>query len=590
MILTYGDVSLLTGLPWFVLELRSERTSEEILKRMGKEAPKTFQEDPLEVFVPVVARDLDVFQLSTENYIFVRSTSPQKIAKLKHITGVVQILCEGDTQRVSKFIPIDDEYVQGLIEEAEKRHLTSSSSVRVGSFVRILDGYTKDFCGEVMSIGHGYACVKLDLKTKIILVETPMSNLLDLSHIAAESRVFYFSPPVAEFVEHFENDATAILAEDLKFEEHKAILGSVPLAASVLPTHEAPAPSVKNARTRQFTVTAELRRALDSGVTHPLDLVKVAAERVRRGELKPTTNLTIFWHTVRSMVFNHLKATRPDLGLKEYKQVRAIWPDYAVPMSVIKGLLPGIPVKTPKDARTPTKPRLSKKAVALVPPQPPVDLPASLPPLPEPPVGVAHDHDFLVPAPAPTRKKRRHPRTEVKRRSLKPSLSFYLRPFVMEGNPTIEEMIQKAEAICETMGVKIPRTSLTFSKAIRALLIEKVRKEHPEVSNYTQASVFILDGPSLTARKVVSMVRLYQKLPSGVDPGTVYGAPVSDAVPLKKEVAPVLPPPQVSLEEPVEVREEVPMQTPTPKKTRRAPQVVTYEADMSSPLIIHGAN
>ena len=65
MILHYHDVSPLAGTPWYLLELRSEKTIESTLKRIGKALHSIFRNDPVEIFIPVINRDLDVFELST---------------------------------------------------------------------------------------------------------------------------------------------------------------------------------------------------------------------------------------------------------------------------------------------------------------------------------------------------------------------------------------------------------------------------------------------------------------------------------------------------------------------------------------------
>jgi hypothetical protein len=92
------------------------------------------------------------------------------------------------------------------------------------------------------------------------------------------------------------------------------------------------------------------------------------------------------------------------------------------------------------------------------------------------------------------------------------------------------------------------------------------------------------------------MTNLYQKVPAGVDPGTVYGFPVSDLVPTPapkaakaKEKAPKVDKKSVSSsQEPpptfIETREvsEVAI-TPTPSKHT----ITTYETDIHAPLVIH---
>jgi len=96
MILTYKEVSILQGRPWHIVELRNPRMIEPTLRRLGKALPSIFRDDPVEIFVPVVKRDLDVFELSTEVYAFARSTSFSALFRLKSVTGVAGLVTAGD--------------------------------------------------------------------------------------------------------------------------------------------------------------------------------------------------------------------------------------------------------------------------------------------------------------------------------------------------------------------------------------------------------------------------------------------------------------------------------------------------------------
>src|SRR5271170_4629884 len=218
MVLEYGEVCKVKGMPWFMMELRSEKTIESTMRRVGKALSGLFRNDPIEIFIPVIKRDLDVFEMSTGPYVFVRSTSFAALLRLKTITGVVSLVTEGDTNRPSKAISVEDNYVQGLIQQAEDEHRRRAIGIEVGSFVRILNGETRDFCGTVEIIGDGKAVVRVMLRTKFILLETPVRNLLNLSHVPKEQRVYYYSPLVEDL---FRDAPTAneMVAEDLFLEE-----------------------------------------------------------------------------------------------------------------------------------------------------------------------------------------------------------------------------------------------------------------------------------------------------------------------------------------------------------------------------------
>ena len=216
MILEYGDVAKVKGLNWYMLELRSEKTVESTLRRMGKALHGIFRTDPIEIFIPVIHRDLDSFDLSTCPYLFVRSNNFSSLLRLKSITGCVSLVTEGDTNRPSTAITVEDSYVQGLISEAEERHRKQIIGIEVGSFVRVLNGPTRDYCGIVEIIGDGRAVVRIILCTKSILLETPVRNLLNLSHVPKDQRVYYYSPLVVDLFKD-NPDASVMIEERSSF-------------------------------------------------------------------------------------------------------------------------------------------------------------------------------------------------------------------------------------------------------------------------------------------------------------------------------------------------------------------------------------
>src|SRR5271157_3404686 len=232
MIITHGDVSKLRGLSWYMLEVRNEETIEATMRRIGNALAGIFQEDPVEIFIPVFRRDLDVFEMKTQCYIFVRSTSFSALLRLKSVTGVVCLVTQGESNRPSQAIVVEDSYVQGIIKEAEAEFLEHAKGIEVGSFVRILNGPTRDYCGTVEIINDGFACVRVDLKTKLLMIETPLRNLLNLSHVPANMRVFYFCPLVEELAK---DGLLHLISEDIKLDELTPELENV-----TIDSHEGP--------------------------------------------------------------------------------------------------------------------------------------------------------------------------------------------------------------------------------------------------------------------------------------------------------------------------------------------------------------
>ena len=188
MVLTYGDVSKFGDLKWYYLELRSERTIEPTLGRLGRNLKSIFQDSAVEIFIPISERDLNVCNLNTINCVYVRSTNFAKLLRLKTVTGVVGLLTKGDSLRPADALSLDNSFVQAEIAKAEAAYLERPRDLREGSFGRILDGEYRDWCGLVTSIHGEWAAVVIEIKTKIITVETPVQNLINKDHVPTALR------------------------------------------------------------------------------------------------------------------------------------------------------------------------------------------------------------------------------------------------------------------------------------------------------------------------------------------------------------------------------------------------------------------
>src|SRR5271166_3396478 len=348
MVLEYGEVSKLKGLHWFMCELRSEKTIESTMRRVGKAIPGIFRHDPIEIFIPVVKRDLDVFEMATGPYVFVRSNSFQALLRLKSITGVVALVTEGDTQRPSKAIQVEDTYVQSLIKQAEDEHRKRAIGIEVGSFVRILNGETRDFCGTVEIIGDGRAVVRVTLRTKFILLETPVRNLLNLSHVPKEQRVYYYSPLVEDL---FRDAPTAneMVAEDLFLEE-----AAQPEQITV---EEEPNDEPKK-HSRQRTVTALVKKlVIIEGQHNPLEIARSVITALKRKEIKAPKNLFIVYCIIKDRLRQDYFA-KIDPSLRNYREIiKKYGKEYKFSANQIAKIDPdlGIPILTQeicKDGRS----------------------------------------------------------------------------------------------------------------------------------------------------------------------------------------------------------------------------------------------
>jgi hypothetical protein len=309
MIITHGDVSKLQGLPWFMIELRSEKTIEPTCKRIGNALPGIFRDEPVEIFIPVFRRDLDVFEMKTQCYIFARSTSFSALLRLKSVTGVVCLVTEGESNRPNKAIPVEDSYVQSVIKEAEAEFRDRGKGIDVGSFVRILNGPTRDYCGHVEISHDGTACVRVDLKTKSLLIETPIRNLLNLSQVPPAQRVFYYCDLVAELAK---DGLLNLIAEDLKLDETAPTIENVTEGDGV----EEP-----RRHSRQRTVTALVKRMiLIEKEYNPMKIAKAVVLALKKKEIKAPKNLFIVYCIIKdNLLKNHFKLLDPKLT--NYREV-----------------------------------------------------------------------------------------------------------------------------------------------------------------------------------------------------------------------------------------------------------------------------
>lgn len=337
MILTYGDMSKHRALHWYMVEMRSERTIEPTLHRLGKQLPMLFRDSAIEVFIPVATRDLNKFELSTGTYIFARSPHFGKLLRLKSITGVVGLVTHGDTGNPSRAIEIENAFVEDQIRQAEANFLSRASTIVEGSFVRILDGEQRDWCGVVTNVRDGFALVRIEIKSKVMLVETPVRNLLDKSHVPECLRVFYYG----DMVEGLRAQGLeTLVAEDLHYEDN-SFAGEDGL--------DAPKP---NRHSRQQTVTALVKRLIVTGTHDPRVIATETMSALRDGSLKKPRNLSIVHGIIKGrLVADYFHKINPEIT--SYRQVPELYGEqFHFSLQDLAGVDPscGIPLTTEKKA------------------------------------------------------------------------------------------------------------------------------------------------------------------------------------------------------------------------------------------------
>lgn len=345
MILTYGDVSRLVGQKWHLMEIRSEKTAENIIRRIGNAIPGIIKSGVCEVFLPVGERDLGVYTLKTASYVFIRTDCRKELTRFRTITGVLGILCEGEQQRLDKALLVDDDYVQGLIRECEEHFKMAPSDIVVGSFVRVLDGLDRGFCGVVASIEQDYALVAIELKTRKLFVETPLHNLKDLSHVPVEQRVFYYSEVVRNYAEEYAEESLVTLEKDIKYK-------APPLLADDDTHGDNGEKKVKFGR--QKTITAVAKRLMYAGVRDPKEMVTTILQEIKAENIKKPKSIFILYFVLKQIIMETLFSTDPEI--KSYKDVILKHGDcWRISPKSIKELDRDnlIPLKSESDPRSP---------------------------------------------------------------------------------------------------------------------------------------------------------------------------------------------------------------------------------------------
>jgi hypothetical protein len=312
MILHYGDLVRLQLCTWYMIELSSDKTAQSIMKRVGKKLPAIFGSEAVELFLPVQVRDLDQFEMRTGNYAFVRSTSFSSLLRLKTVTGVVGLVTEGDSHHPNKAIPLEDSYVQQIIRDTEADFNARVSGIEVGSFVRLIDGETRDYCGVVSALENGYAVVNIDLKTKQLLVETPLRNLINLPDVAPAQRTFYYSPLIVELVQDLGEEGLQLIEEDLFFKPEEDIRDPAPaprIVAEEILQHS-----------RQRTITALTKRLVFEGIYDPMDIGRALLANIRSRTIKAPKNLFIAYCVIKNSLMKY-HFTKIDPDIKNYRDV-----------------------------------------------------------------------------------------------------------------------------------------------------------------------------------------------------------------------------------------------------------------------------
>ena len=179
------------------------------------------------------------------------------------------------------------------------------------------------------TLAAGCAVVDVLYKTKHIIVETPIRNLLNLSHVKPNRRVFYYCPEVAEL------EDPKLIADDLK------------LTDEAFPVVDESVQATSSVKSRQRTVTAFVRKlVLIDGHRNPLDIASQVLASIKAGNTDPTKNLFIIYSIIKDTLCKEFK--KHDPTIKTYKDVKRKYPSTKFNANDIVTIDPslGIPVHT----------------------------------------------------------------------------------------------------------------------------------------------------------------------------------------------------------------------------------------------------
>jgi hypothetical protein len=200
----------------------------------------------------------------------------------------------GDTRHASDIIPIGDAHIQTIMVRSREAFEARSAGVVTGSFVRVITGNLKNFCGTVGEVFGSRAKVKIVLKTKHIWLETEILNLLNLDRVPPELRTWYYNSSLDALV-------PGLIAEDLR-----------------RPDPESRGPETETGGSLYVSVrmTAFLRKLIVGGELNPAILAQTTVAAMLAGRVMLVSSVRAF----RSTLVGALMQTVRQEGAQNYGQ------------------------------------------------------------------------------------------------------------------------------------------------------------------------------------------------------------------------------------------------------------------------------
>ena len=191
VLISQGRVSSLAGLPWAAITLTSDSRLEEVVLQIGRWASRHFPSSPFQLLFPVQSRDLSGISMLTP-YLMARTLPLARLRAIGSLYGIRGL--ESDSRGL--IMEIDDAFVQDVQSRAESIAQSWSSGILPGSFVRILLGHERMLCGDVTHLSNGHAEVRIQLRSRELLVKVPRLALLNLGDVPADDRHYFYVPGV----------------------------------------------------------------------------------------------------------------------------------------------------------------------------------------------------------------------------------------------------------------------------------------------------------------------------------------------------------------------------------------------------------
>lgn len=146
------------------------------------------QKFPFQLLFPMVRLNSGVKEVSP--HLFVRAASFDLLDGIEDAVHRFRANIELMRDGKGHVIPIEDSFVQSIIETCRNLASRRSEGIAQGSFVRILYGKYGKLCGTVKNQPNGHAEVVIEMRTRQIVLNIPT---VALENLGAQKRDYFYS-------------------------------------------------------------------------------------------------------------------------------------------------------------------------------------------------------------------------------------------------------------------------------------------------------------------------------------------------------------------------------------------------------------